>query len=99
MGALLGVVLISIALLPQLYWLYEGYASVSAWEEGLWSIYIGCLFLGSYFAEHLSFLFRGMARLAEIFHAPGGKRFALVYAAMFVGMGCWILISELLFGP
>ena len=98
-GILLGIFLLSLGVLPQIYWFYVGYENpASAWEEALWWIYLGSLFWVTYFASRRYRLFRSLMRLFER-HSPGGKYFPLFGGALFVGMGCWVVFSELLFGP
>jgi hypothetical protein len=89
-GYLLGSVLIAGLALPHLAvpgGFIDPGSRGEAFVVGAYVIYIGLLFLSSYYWSHKTFVLRGFIWICERFSNPPGKRMAFFYFALcsFVG--------------
>src|SRR5215472_16660770 len=95
-GYLLGSVLIAGLALPQLAALAR---SVDPWSrdgefvDGAYVMYIGVLFLSSYYWSHKTFVLRGFMWICEHFSNPPGKRMAFFYCALCTFVGTMMILA------
>jgi len=81
-GVVLGVVLIAVAVLPQIYWAFIGYENVPDVQNAAWGFCISSILLASYFFPDKSFLFRALLWIFRTIHLPRGEWLAIVYAGL-----------------
>jgi hypothetical protein len=89
-GYLLGSLLIGGLVLPQLAMLGGFIAPRSRDEElyvGAYIVYIGFLFLSSYYWSHKTFALRGFMWICEHFSYPADRRMAFFYFALCAFLG------------
>jgi hypothetical protein len=96
-GYLLGSLLIGGLVLPQLPVL-GGFIIASqgrAWDfyVGAYILYVGLLFLSSYYWSHKTFVLRGFMWVCENFSGPSGRRMAFFYFALCAFIGCMSILA------
>jgi hypothetical protein len=97
-GYALGALLITGLALPQLAVLGGFIFPDSRDGEflvGTYIIYIGCLFLSSYYWSHKTFVLRGFMWICEHFSSPAGRKMAFFYFALCLFLGTMALMAGL----
>jgi hypothetical protein len=100
-GRALGCFILTILLAPQAYALLNPSAAKPSHGSnglvftGLYIIFVGCVFLASYFYSHKSFLFRWFIWLCERGSFPATRKMAFFYFLLCAVLGSLAILDGL----
>lgn len=82
-GLALGLFLLALMVVPQVYWLFIGYDNVPSFQIAIWGVALAVILVASYFFPKQSFLFRGLNWVFCTLHVPPrGAWLSLIYAVL-----------------
>ena len=97
-GYLLGALLITGLVLPQLAVLsgfIAPYSHAGYFCIGVYILYVGLLFLSSYYWSDKTFVLRGFMWVCEHGNYPRGRKAAFIYFAFCALLGCMTILAGL----